>query len=608
MDNEWINGISRKPAAQPLLRFLAACNVLASNGRMHMTEPPVQQAAVWRRILCHAYKTSDTPLGMRSPSGKMPRVVAVVNLAGHQAMYHCESFSLARVLASTCQEASQRVSNCIEEVIEQAEKSNASILLTFILPFAETMDRVYWELRTIRKTQKGVVKDGEKACSISDTCARTTSCTSAIETWPDAMLTDLGKKLLNVCGPSSLDLSEHTEVTTPPEKLHAALEMLKTERKRTQEEHAAEKKQLAAGYEKTISAVEARVAQIQADADSRVSEVLRHAEAARDVQSKKNCTLEEHNATLMNQLTSTKLLAAENSSRLHATALEHEQDVGKFKAREKALQAQLTALQVQQKRLHDKDQEERNAMRCEHKEQLEMLNKQLRAACNESLTARTTLEAEKTATKEAHKRTAAAEHNLKAFSTQHDRERNRSRVFLALLHLCSVRNQSKPPVDDQASQLNACNAAKMPTVVACVAEKKHASEDTTASLQNTVSAQASAIRKLQKQLSGMHDSRHPQQPHDQRKSTKAIQNTSVFMPQQTYNPQSAFPQGNFNFPMDPALEAMISHMHSALATITATARASNGHRKALDAANAKLELFHSWGYSAEPYYQPPHPM
>ena len=55
---------------------------------------------------------------------------------------------------------------------------------------------------------------------------------------------------------------------------------------------------------------------------------------------------------------------------------------------------------------------------------------------------------------------------------------------------------------------------------------------------------------------------------------------------------------NGTFPVDPALEAMISQMHSALATITATARASGGHRKALEAAHSKLEVYQSWGYDS----------
>eukprot|EP00966_Prymnesium_polylepis_P326371 7382278-Prymnesium_polylepis.1 len=63
------------------------------------------------------------------------------------------------------------------------------------------------------------------------------------------------------------------------------------------------------------------------------------------------------------------------------------------------------------------------------------------------------------------------------------------------------------------------------------------------------------------------------------------QNTAVFMgqPPHPHPHHQAFPQGQFV--VDPALEGMVSQLHSALNCITAMARSSSTHKRAAEVAH-----------------------
>lgn len=632
-EEAWLASLARKPSAQTLLRFLAASEALTNHGCGRNAEPPAQQACTWRRIVCHAFKNSDTPFGMRSPEGKMPRVVALVNLSGHNAMYYCDNFSLARVLCGTCQMNDRRLCLGIEEVITAAEKGPqpCSVLVTFVQPFAATLDEVHWELRTIRKTAKGVVKDGEKAFSRSDACARETSCTSAIESWPSEMLEDLAKKLLNVSMPACLDTTQQADVAATPEKMQAAIAMLQAERKRVQEDHTAEKRQIEAAHERSLSAIEADLQRTRAEADSRVSEVLKHAEVARDTAAKKNAVLEEHNATLMQQLTSAKLLAAENSSRFNALALEHEQDLKKAKLREKALTAQISSIQVEKARSLEKERRDREVIHRGHEDELEAANEKLAGVQRELSEAKQALEEANADAKNAFKRTVAAERNLKAFSQHSETACARARVLLGLLKLAALRareakrdseaaaqaqdEQAAAALRAQLAEANESIEQRDKRIEEAEAKIRSLEEDATSSsdtvvvdtktdqsVDQKVDEQRKRIMLLEVENEKLKDARRGPPPPPPQTNVNVQNSTAVFMPSQQFHPHSAFPQGNVTFPVDPALEAVISQLHAVLSTVTSTARASSGHRKALEAAEAKLQVWETWSYGATGQY------
>lgn len=348
-ERQWVERLSRMPAAKPILQHFAAFEAILNSGGHKGVEPPIDQVATWRRMFCWTYQRTDTPFGIVSPlTSSIPKCIAICNLSGNHAFYYSDNFNIGRILCVTPQENAPRIIAGVKAVFEKAAEIDASVIVLFCLPFQAGMERCYWEARTIRKTNKGAVKDGEMFFSINDREARAVSCTLASEHWPDAMFKELCKTFLSMVSPACLDATEDTGPNTPTmsiEQAGAMIDMLKGERKKLMEEN----RRLTEDIQTKVRDSSKQLSEIAKDAeskaDARVAKVADASKVAEGIAKKKMAAMEEHNALLMGQLASQKKAADVANSLVAGMTLEHEQEINQATARQKALEAQVSALQ-----------------------------------------------------------------------------------------------------------------------------------------------------------------------------------------------------------------------------------------------------------------------
>lgn len=643
-EREWVASISRKAPAQPLLRHFAALDAIVK-GNLKSPEPPSQQASVWRRLFVHAFSKSEAPFGMKSKSGKLPRCIAICNLSGQYVIYHTDSFSLARIVCLTPQIKDDKLIAAVEAVITKAEELGASVLVTFVMPFASTMDRSYWEIRTVRKTSKGCIKDGEMAFSISDNSARATACTASLEVWPPEMLNDLEKRLLTVAQPACLDAADDVGVNKTPEKLEQMVQLLSSERRKLIDDHARELKALKEVHDFKVKEMEEAAQKFDQDADSRIAEVLKSTEKAKELSDRNLLLLQDNKKLLTSQLSTQSLAAANARSDMNAQALKHEEDIKALNSRMRGMQAQISSLATEKSRIEAREKRAREEVAKQHADEKIEFQETIDAKVTEIKKLESGVAAVNTACQEANKARVAAERNSKVFSKQLDTERRRGKVMLAILHLASLRvSRPDEPEDtveerDMQEELEQSRAELATLTERCTSFERHlavlkedleksreqadaqrvtheeVSKELSILKQKPAEAEAQVVPKddsklkdalrecarLRQRVADMEASQQTSVP---REGTAVTNNVSVqnsmFVPAH-YHPHSAFPQGNGTFPVDTGLESTISQLHIALNAVTAAARASGGHRKALEASNAKLDLYDQWYGSTHGY-------
>lgn len=345
----WVESLGRMPAAKPILQHFAAFEAIIKCGGQKGVEPPIDQAATWRRMFCWMYQRTDAPFGIASPlTSALPKCICICNLSGSHAFYFSDNLSLGRILCLTPQENAPRIIAGMQKVFDKAKELDSSVIVLFCLPFQTGMERCYWEARTIRKTKKGAIKDGEMFFSVNDREARTVPCTLASEHWPDSMFDELCKTFMTVVSPVCLDHVEDPDPRTPTMSLEQAITMigmLKSERKKLMDEH----KRATEGLKTKALEDAKRLGEIAKDAeskaDARVAKVAEASKAAEDTIKKKMTAMDEHSASLMKQVASQRTAVEIANSMVAGMTLEHEQETKEAAARQKALESQVSSLQ-----------------------------------------------------------------------------------------------------------------------------------------------------------------------------------------------------------------------------------------------------------------------
>jgi hypothetical protein len=664
---KWINELTKFPAAKPLIQHFSAFESIVKSGGQKGVEPPIDQASTWRRMFCWELQRSDNPFGIASPTGKLPKCIAICNLSGHHSFYYSDSYNLGKILCIAAQRIQTHVINGVIEVFNKAEEIGASVLVCFCLPFQVGLERCYWEARTIRKTSKGVVKDGEMCFTISDQQARVVSCTLASEHWPDEMFIELVKKMMNVVSPVCLDFTEETEKGMTMDKLEVAVKILKTDRKKMMDDHKREIQEIEETAQAELEEQKTLVLRADEEANKRVAQVISARNANEATLNKEIATLKEEKADLLSKNATLHERMRELMPRLAGMKLEHDTELSKASARQKALQAQVSQMQSSHAKQVAEHSKQQQALKKSHDDAIEARNAKIQELKRQLIVANNTAAAVNAGAKEAHEMSKKLEIQLKQMSfasrvclsvvtesgrrrakrieTLHQSDENEKSTMKEKIAAMQKEIDSK---DAEIKKLSAVveTASKETETDASICaepipEEKPSKEELdlkrdaqqkehlisemrkkTAFLESKLKESDAEVKKL-KEASAI-----AQQPPGKKKAQKGgddshtngvqhsgghqqqlniSQNTAVFMgqPPHTLPHQQAFPQGQFI--VDPALEGMVSQVHSALNCITAMARASSTHKRAAEVAHGKLEAISSQGYYDPAYSIPQQP-
>lgn len=441
-DAAWIQNVMRLPRARMLVDHLASFDATIACGGVKGIEPPSEQTSTWRRIFCHDYSRKNTPLGIPVRStGKLPKCVGILNLSGKHCIYYTESYTLCKVVCLSCQQVQPEIIAGINAVIEKAEEMDAGILFCFCLPFQVGLERAHWDVRTIRKTSKGAVKDGELCFSSGDGETRTVPCTNPLDTWPDVVLHELVRKLTSTASPVCLDREEgeDTSVWKTPEAMEAMMEMLKSNRRKMIEEHALELKSIKQDHEVSLAKTLGRAEEAEQDAAIRIAKVAHASKTAEDVKQKKMEHLQTHNATLREQLLTQQKLALEAKASLAGYKLETEQQIKQCAARQQTLEAQVAKLKSDQARqtseqarvLKERDRKHENALAA-----LVAANEELKSNIKSITAASRAVQA---SSKQAHSELTAIKSDISRKDAYHAALQKKYRVLRALMSVACMR-------------------------------------------------------------------------------------------------------------------------------------------------------------------------
>lgn len=460
----WVESLARMPAAKPILQHFAAFEAIIKSGGQKGVEPPIDQVATWRRMFCWMYQRTDAPFGIASPlTSAIPKCICICNLSGSHAFYFSDNLSLGRILCLTPQENTPRIIAGIQQVFQKAKEIDASVIVLFCLPFQTGMERCYWEARTIRKTKKGAIKDGEMFFSVNDREARMVPCTLASEHWPDSMFEELCKTFTSVVSPVCLDHVEDSDprmATMSLEQAIVMIGMLKSERKKLMDEHRRNADALKAKALEDVKRLGDLASDAESRADARVAKVANASKAAEDTIKKKMAAMDEQNSSLMKQVASQKTAVEIANSMVAGMTLEHEQETKEAAARQKALESQVSSLQSSHAKQVAEQTRARKDMTRSHQTALEEVKRSLEEYRKE---------AEST-------KTAAALVSKSACLARKAQADAETQVQQALLDLAKTKTELEAIKKSNDSAIEACAATKQQMdCVAAEAEKLKAS-------------------------------------------------------------------------------------------------------------------------------------
>ena len=344
-EGEWVERVKAIPAAKHLVDHLAALECVLSISGHEFVEPPVEQCQAWRRVIMSELKDGKPMLGVMRADGGMPKCLAMANLSGHHAAYYSDSASLAKVICMSAQPKTARFSNGVSAVCEKARQLDASVLVCFCAPFQYGVDRLYWELRTVRKVD-GAIIDGEMGFSSMDVHARPFPCTSATEHWSEELLGRLKRRMFSAVSPLCLDTPAPEKPIMDGEHMQKMIVMLQEERRRMIEETRASEKRMREAHQHEREVLEQQVLHAEAEADARVAKVTEAAVNSRRAAESKELELNARVSKCMGESITQKALVEDMFSKLAAKTREREQEAKKHKAREETLQAQVRSLSV----------------------------------------------------------------------------------------------------------------------------------------------------------------------------------------------------------------------------------------------------------------------
>tara|TARA_B110001452_G_scaffold136844_1_gene113743 strand:- start:1928 stop:3994 length:2067 start_codon:yes stop_codon:yes gene_type:complete len=662
-EESWIKNASRLPRARMLMDHLAAFDATITCGGVKGIEPPIDQTATWRRIFCYDYFNGSAPLGITcKPDGKLPKCIGIMNLSGKHCIYHSESYTLAKVVCLSSQEVQQHIISSLNAVLAKADELGASVLFCFCLPFQAGLERVHWDIRTIRKTTKGAVKDGELCFSSGDGEPRTVPCTKTLEYWPDTVMRELVRKLKSDATPICLDRVEGDEldVRMTPEAMETMIEMLKSDRRKMMDSHKQEIEDIKQRHSVELANAQGRAEEAEQDAAMRIAKVAHASKTAEDTMKKKVEHLETNGNTLREQLLTQQNIALEAKASLAGQKLEREQEIKQSMARQKTLEAQVNKFRNEMAKQTTEQAKARKDKDRLHEDQVAVLNSKIAELQSNIKILNSASLAVQASSKEARSDLVKLQATTKSVENKLGASKKGARVMRGMLALAGMRlgnalDEARSNKSMLAAQEIAANDAKRmlkevqdttstapppppppppPPSSKDLAEAKREierkehllkeMEKRTCSLEKRLTESDAEVKKLSSTVttppakeetgklgskkggSNVQTTQEDASKSYAHNTVNVSQNTAVFMAQPPH--QQAFPAGQYT--MDPALENTISQLHSALNCITAMARSSSVNSKHAEMTQAKLDALCQVGIVPQQgYYDPAmHPM
>ena len=612
-DKEWLESISRHSCSKVLVQHIGCMNQMhIRSGQTHI-DSALDQVLNMKRVFMSAYDNTDYPFGIRTSSGKLPKCISICNLSGKHAFLYSERVSLARVMTYW----SEKARAGIEQVIAKAHELDATVILFFSLPFQVGLDRAYFEARTVRKTKKGAVKDGEMFFSSHDVQARTVPCTLSFETCSEDLVDKMTQEFVSLCSPVSLDVGEESSRELSQEQAVAMVEVLKAERTKLIETHNRAIENVKANAIRDVEKLKSDLKQSKNSIDAEVKKAVDARKATEDGLRSKNTKLEEQNKKMTSRVSALEISEKDAQSRMQGMELQHAQELEKCGLRQKELETQVCNLQASHARQVSEQARSRKELERKHLQTTQNTNQKYEHAKKQASAMKIAAEAVTKSADEARRNYSEARAALAATIEENEATTLSLNSLQSELEVLksqhSVLEIGKARVDEELIVSTAAASRNEIATNTLLVELKREDRDfrelsrelsRTRHLLSETDKHAKALRsriveveseckRLKKQLSEAtgnrsRTSQDGKEVHSGHNGHGGQNGHNGFTPTtaQVYQPHYGFPT---SFEMDPHLEAMISQLHGALQSITATARSASFNSRNAAVLSAKLD-------------------
>jgi hypothetical protein len=613
-DIEWVKRVHALPGAKHLIEHLSALECVLTIGGQELVEPPVEQCQTWRRIIMSEMQAGKPMLGVKRDDGGMPKCLAMTNLSGHHAAYYSDSASLAKVICMSAQPATPRFADGVNAVCEKARQLGASLLVCFCCPFQYGLDRLHWELRTVRRVN-GEIVDGEMGFSSMDTRARPFPRTSATEHWSHELLAELKRKMFSVVSPLCLDTPVPEKASMGEDRMQKMIAMLQEERRRMIEDNRTSEKRMREAHQQEKEDLEQQLLDAEAKADARVAKVTEAAVNSRRAAETKELELNARVSKCMGEAVTQKALVEDMLAKLAGQTLEREQEAKEHKAREATLQAQVKALSASNAKAVAEHTKALKAATQAGSGELAALRRRAKDLEKQLANTRVATGAVNAASEQVRKANSELQSSA-------DRAAAGERAALGVLRLAAARHarmmaaadtrvasaeaaaqkRERAAAESAVFQLNeqlACVRADVETAAEAAEEKMAAAERESAALRakaDGLSASLSdaqdTVASLKAQNAHLSAAAAPSPPAaaPPARSKKGAAPAGAVVPNGAANGVPYAPTGHFrSFGPDPALEACIAQLQASMEFVVASARSSCASARSAELAHAKLE-------------------
>lgn len=260
-DHEFMQALNTSGPGKRIVEYMIATDTLIKSGSAGCG---VEETALFRVNLCRALKENARACGLPSP---LPKVVAVLNLAGQRMLVYTSNVNLILLLVYTNPETTPRIRRGLDAVLKSAEAKDSSLLLCLSQPWQAGVQNMFWELRTLTRDADSDVKIADGGIMFNHACldARL-ACNSLDVDHMDPEIKEAERKEFEkIFVATNLDVVPvMAEVSTDTQnaKLQGMLSVLKTERKNLIDEIASLKKEHAAELERKMHEYSLDVAKV----------------------------------------------------------------------------------------------------------------------------------------------------------------------------------------------------------------------------------------------------------------------------------------------------------------------------------------------------------
>jgi hypothetical protein len=154
-EGDWVQRLSRTAPGKHLQEHFSCINyIIANKSRLGSS---CEEAETFRRVFCSAYAKNEMCFGLPRPT---PKFIAIVNLSGFRGVLYSNRPTLITMLCKAHAMADPSTMTHVNRVLDYVTRKECPLLCCLSLPWQAGVVNLHWSLRSLERSEKGVLRDG----------------------------------------------------------------------------------------------------------------------------------------------------------------------------------------------------------------------------------------------------------------------------------------------------------------------------------------------------------------------------------------------------------------------------------------------------------------